>query len=191
MSPSLGDNGRRQPAAGAHEPGGGVAADEDKASIHSRPTTTGTVGNMATLPRSTRSLLVRTNFTDDDAWQQLAEDAVRTYEDFHADVLRVSDPAFDGADWTTVKAAVPADRHGAAVLFIADRTTLTAPEHPILVVDLIDNPTLVAEPFRCVPSQLSAVEANLNIQNMFWEEFADHTDQDGVFRGFPRRTTPP
>ena len=146
---------------------------------------------MATLSRSTGSLLVRTDFTDDDAWRQLAEQAVRTYEDFHADVLPVSDPAFEGADWTTVKASVPADRHGAAVLFIADRTTLITPEHPILVVDLIDNPTLVLEPFRCIPSQLSAVEANLNIQNMFWEEFADHTDQDGVFRGFPRRATPP
>jgi len=49
-----------------------------------------------------------------------------------------------------VKAAVPADRQEAAVLFVADSTTLTSPEHPALVVDLLHG----RPPFPCVPSEL-------------------------------------
>jgi hypothetical protein len=80
-----------------------------------------------------------------------------------------------------VKAAVPGDDPAAAVLFIADSTTLTAADHPILVVDLFDdgNP-----PFRCIPSELWSVDNNLNIANMDWEDFADTLDHSGIFRGF-------
>lgn len=49
----------------------------------------------------------------------------------------VSDPAFNGASWEAVKSAVPADDRYVAVLFIADSVTFTAPDHPILVVDLM------------------------------------------------------
>lgn len=79
-----------------------------------------------------------------------------------------------------MKAAVPADDHGAMVLFIADGTALTSPDHPILVVDLIGG----EPPFRCVPSMLWSVENNLNIANMDWGEFAREVDAGGVFRGF-------
>jgi hypothetical protein len=78
-----------------------------------------------------------------------------------------------------VKAACP-DDPDAAVLFIADSTTLTSPDHPILVVDLMEN----RAPFRCIPGELWSVENNLNIANMDWEEFADAAGEDGVFRGF-------
>jgi hypothetical protein len=51
----------------------------------------------------------------------------------------------------------------ASVLFIADGTTLTSPDHPILVVDLgISGKS----PFRCVAPELWGVENNLNISNM-------------------------
>jgi hypothetical protein len=63
---------------------------------------------------------------------------------------------------------VPFDSQEAAVLFIADSTTLTSPEHPALVVDLLTG----RPPFGCVPTQLWSVENNLNIANMDWEDFA-------------------
>jgi hypothetical protein len=145
------------------------------------------------LPERNCSLLVRTDFTNDDAWQQVAEKATGENEDgFRAYAEPVSDPAFDATSWETVKAAVPASSHGASVLFIADSSSLSSPDHPILVVDLSDTFLSVAEfpeivgrtPFRCIASELWSVDNNLNIANMDWEDFAGSVGEDGVFRGF-------
>ena len=46
------------------------------------------------------------------------------------------------------------------MLFIADRTTFASPDHPVLVVDLLDDGL---RPFRCIPPELRAAENNLNI----------------------------
>jgi hypothetical protein len=68
---------------------------------------------MPTLPMLDRSLLVRTDFSNDTQWQQLIDEAQRENEDgFHAYIEPVNDPAFDGASWEAVKAAVPADDDG-------------------------------------------------------------------------------
>jgi hypothetical protein len=145
------------------------------------------------LPKLSCSLLVRTDFSNDQAWQQLAGQATQeTEEGFRAYPEPVSDPAFDAAGWETVKAAVPASGDGASVLFIADSISLSSPDHPILVVDLEDTFVSVAEfqeiagrtPFRCILSELWAVENNLNISNMDWEDFSEAAGDDGVFRGF-------
>jgi hypothetical protein len=145
------------------------------------------------LPQRNCSLLVRTDFTSDHSWQQVADEATRQNEDgFRAYAEPVSDPAFAAAGWETVKAAVPTNSHGASVLFIADSLALSSTDHPILVVDLSDTFLSVAEfpeiagrtPFRCIPSELWSVDNNLNIANMDWEDFAGAADADGVFRGF-------
>jgi hypothetical protein len=52
------------------------------------------------------------------------------------------------------------------VTFIADSTTLTSPDHPVLVEDLLDYSG--RPPFRCIPSELWGVGSNLNIANMDW-----------------------
>ena len=50
-------------------------------------------------------LLVRTDFTSDDAWQQVSDEAQREHEDgFHAYL----EPVRDHARWDQVRAAVPA-----------------------------------------------------------------------------------
>ncbi len=136
---------------------------------------------MPMLPKSNSSLLVRTDFTSDDAWRQVSEEAQRENEDgFQAYLETVSDAAFDQASWEQVKAAVPAAGDGAAVLFVADAVTLTAAGHPVLVVDLRAG----RQPFRCLPSELWVVENNLNLANMDWADFAGAAGDDGVFRGF-------
>jgi hypothetical protein len=148
---------------------------------------------MPTLPERNCSLLVRTDFTSDDTWQQVTDEATRENDDgFRAYAEPVSDPAFDRASWETVKAAVPGNSHGASVLFIADSVSLSSPDHPILVVDLSDTFLSVAEfpeiagrsPFRCIPSELWSVDNNLNIANMSWEDFAGVAGEDGTFCGF-------
>ena len=138
---------------------------------------------MPELPKLDCSLLVRTDFTSDDAWREVCDQALRENEEgFRAYLEPVSDPAFDGARWAEVKAAVPANDDGASVLFIADSMTLTRADHPVLAVDLLDDDR---RPFRCVPAELWGVDNNLNISNMDWAEFADAVDESGVFRGFP------
>ncbi len=160
----------------------------------------GILPSMPTFPRGV-SLLVRTDFTDDNAWEQVRDEATREYADeygadelFSANVWPVSDPEWAGAAWDSVRAAAPADgEEGPSVLFIADSVTFASPEHPILVVDLQYKWVALAEfpevadrtPFRCIPSQLWGVENNLNISNMDWEDFAEAVDDDGVFRDFP------
>lgn len=137
---------------------------------------------MGVLPKLSGSDLVCTDFSDRTAWEQASSEAQREYADgFRAYLEPICDPAFDGLSWEAVKAAVPGDDDEGAVLFIADAAALASPEHPILVVDLLDD----RPPFRCIPSQLWSVENNLSIANMDWEEFADAVDDDGIFRGFP------
>jgi hypothetical protein len=149
---------------------------------------------MPTLP-DIGTLVVRTDFTDDHAWDQVRDEATREYgpDGFRAYVEPVSDPAWVGATWEEVKAAAPAGgNYGPSVLFIADSITFTSPEHPILVVDLQDKFLSVEEfpeiagrrPFRCIPSALLDVESNLNLANMDWEDFAGSAGDDGVYRGF-------
>lgn len=63
---------------------------------------------MLILPRTHCSLLVRTDFTSDDAWRAVCDEALREYEDgFRAYLEPVSDPAFGGAGWEAVRAAMP------------------------------------------------------------------------------------
>jgi hypothetical protein len=155
---------------------------------------------MPTLP-AMGSLLVRTDFADDAAWDQVRDEATREYgpDGFCACVEPVSDPRWAGATWEAVKAAAPVDDEtGPCVLFIADRITFASPQHPILVVDLDDKFLSVTEfpeianrtPFRCIPSALWDVENNLSIANLSWEDYADHLDDGDVYRGLelPPRT---
>ena len=142
---------------------------------------------MNTLPLG--SLLVRTWFRDDDAWQRLKA-AVETPSDegFLAYVSFVDDRRYEGMDAETLKAMTPQGTYGAIVSFIVDEVTLTSEGRPILVVRVL--PPQPGEesqehwPFRVVASELWSVENNLNLANMFWSEFAHSADPDGVFRGF-------
>nr|WP_145084553.1 hypothetical protein [Anatilimnocola aggregata] len=89
--------------------------------------------------------------------------------------------------------------------FVVDRRTLQDPEHPVLVVGFSppipkgkDLATIMKTPrpairdfppneiktYRVIPSELYAIENNLSIGNMDFDEFANAVDMDSVFRGF-------
>jgi hypothetical protein len=86
---------------------------------------------------------------------------------------------------------LPARLDSAHFFFVADRTAVGSPGHPILIV-----PVPYPEPeyadlneerrveFRVVVAKLWAVENNLSISNMDWTDFADNVGDDGVFCGF-------
>ena len=68
------------------------------------------------------------------------------------------------------------------VIFVVDRETITRSDHPVLVVDLYEQP---GRTFRVIPAAMWSVQNNLSLGNMDWEEFAEWTDPDGIFRRFP------
>lgn len=135
---------------------------------------------MASLPSSEDSLLVRTDFSDQDAWSDLVS-AVETEnsDGFRAYVEVVDDPAWAGAQWSSIRAAALATDDHAAVLFVVDQGAL-ANDYPIQVVDLSED---AEPPFRCIARELWSVDNNLNLANMDWDDFAGRSGDDGVFRG--------
>ena len=136
---------------------------------------------MRRLPNSDNSLLVRTDFADHDAWQRtLAAALAENSDGFRAYLQVVDEGAWDCAHWEEVRGAALAAREHAAFLFVVDRLALEV-EHPILVLDLSAESR---PPFRCLARELWSVDNNLNIANLDWEEFAENTDESGVFRGF-------
>jgi hypothetical protein len=125
------------------------------------------------------SLLVRTDFIDDDAWQTLVAEAGASYgpDQFSASFIPVSDPSFDGMSPADL-ARVPGS---ALVVFAVDATSMLRSAKTLLVVDRVEEPGRF---FRVVLSEAWGPENNLRLANMDFAEFADSADADGVFRGF-------
>lgn len=66
-----------------------------------------------------------------------------------------------------------------AAFFVADSITMTHPDHPVVVVDLVTQPGRV---FRAVPSQISTIDGNLDSGNLLWEELVADLDSEGIYR---------
>jgi hypothetical protein len=138
---------------------------------------------MAALPQpdDLTSLVLRTDFSDDTAWDLLQAAIDSASADRHA--TYVSDPTYAGV---AVQALVDTDAAASdddklTYLFLADAATMTDAEHPLLAVDLYTQP---GRTFRLPPRWYADVSANLTIANMDFAEFADATDESGMFRGF-------
>ncbi|MDR3081668.1 MAG: hypothetical protein LBV60_12210 [Streptomyces sp.] len=132
-------------------------------------------------PEDLTSLVLRTDFSDESAW-----DAVRAAVDAtaaHSPATYIGEPRF--AD---VKVRMLLDEEAAAdedhrifYLFLADATTMDDPARPLLAVDLGDEP---GRTFRVPAQWFHDVSANLSIANMDFAEFADAADESGTYRGF-------
>ena len=139
---------------------------------------------MKPLPDIEDTLLLRTDFSDDTAWTSLCDAVQKPNEDgFRAYVACVNDPAYDGLTVEQLIALKPkgceCGEHTFAL--VADRTTFSNSDRPVLVVDLYDEP---GRSFRVIPRELCGVENNLSLANMDFADFADNVSSDGVFRGF-------
>jgi hypothetical protein len=135
---------------------------------------------MPTIPATDDMPLIRTDFSDEPAWRELARAALaESGHGFRANLFIVDDRAFEGASAEQLSQSVGEGPHHAC-LFVADAIAIGHKEHPLLCVDLRS----ARQSFRVVPSELWGVENNLAIANMDFEEFAGAVDQDGVFRGF-------
>ncbi|GKQ33717.1 DUF6924 domain-containing protein [Streptomyces sp. A012304] len=128
-------------------------------------------------PRDLTSLVLRTDFADDAAWEALRA----AFDEDHATF--VSDPRF--AD-VGIAALMHEDNAAAedeklVHLFLADAAALADPRHHLLAVDLYDEP---GRTFRVPPDRFPDVSANLCLANLDFEDYADSVDETGTFRGF-------
>ncbi|HEX2130806.1 MAG TPA: hypothetical protein VHH15_04540 [Actinophytocola sp.] len=132
------------------------------------------------LPHAENPLLVRTDFTDDAAWAGLRAEVDDEY------LTYVADPAHRDLSPADLLSLLPPDSPH-PVLVVADATTFARDDHPLLVVDLDEEP---GRTFRAAPDAVRTVVGNLSIQNMGFEDFLDSVsedgDQDGVYRLHPR-----
>jgi hypothetical protein len=135
------------------------------------------------LPDTSSTPVVRTDFSDPATWERIREEIVsRTEDGFSANVEFVEDRAFEGLDEQAILDGArgpTASRH--PVVFVADTRTITDADHPLLVLDLSDQPD---QPFRATPRAVQSIENNLSIANMDYAEFRDAVDPHGIFRGF-------
>lgn len=138
---------------------------------------------MRLLPESEDMLVLRTDFSDDATWEAVCDEVSMPVGvmGFQANVRFVDDREYDGVPNAEVPGLFRAgSNHGYVI--IADRVTMTHPDHALLILDLLEDEA--GRQFRAVPSAIQSIENNLSIANMDFEDFATAVDADGVFRGF-------
>ena len=132
------------------------------------------------IPTSENALLIRTDFSDQSAWDKLLGAAREPDDIFMFNMEVVDDRANSGMTVEQVMAALPED-YPHSFMVVADNVAISQPGHPLLVVDLLEQR---GRQFRALASVISQIDSNLSIANMDFEEFADGVDATGVFRGF-------
>ena len=138
---------------------------------------------MKPLPDTKDPIVLRTDFTDDQAWSRLCTLITSPIgrDGFEAHVVFVDDASF--ANITPEALCVSTSgKQGHSFIVMADARTFSEPEQTLLVMDLWDEP---GRTFRALPTRIQAIENNLSIANMAFAEFAEAADADGIFRGFP------
>jgi len=139
---------------------------------------------MKPLPESTTAFVLRTSFVHPSAWASIRAsiEAPSPADGFLAYVQFVDDAAYEGISKDQV-VNLFRGRQGHTFVIVADETSMTVAEHPLLIVDLAREP---GREFRAIPSAIQSIENNLSIANMDFAEFAQAVDDDGVFRDFPQ-----
>jgi hypothetical protein len=132
------------------------------------------------IPDTQNALVLRTDFSDESVWELISTAIQEPVGDFQAYVEFLSDPAYSGLTPEQLMLLVPQESDH-TFLFIVDQLSIFHPEHPILVIDLLNEP---GRSFRVIPSEMWSVENNLSVANMDFHEFANSVDPDHIFRGF-------
>ncbi len=136
---------------------------------------------MKQLPDTAHAVVLRTDFSNADAWESIRSEIQQPVDGFLAHVEIIDDGDYAWVDKDQLLHLIPGSTEHTFIV-VADETAITNPEHPLLVVDLFNEP---GREFRAIPSEIQAIENNLSVGNMDFSEFADQVDGGGVFRGFP------
>ncbi|GAA0330508.1 hypothetical protein NE235_21315 [Actinoallomurus spadix] len=134
-------------------------------------------------------LVIRTDFTDDDAWNRVVEQLRMPWvDDEPVTPYLVSDPRYADASiervLKDVRTAMPGSSRPTAI-FITDSTTMRGPDHPLLAVSTEwdgepfeeDEEGFVTQ-FRLLPNAAIEISTNLGLANMDWEDFAGDDEDD-------------
>jgi len=137
---------------------------------------------MKRLPDTSAALVLRTDFSDESAWRSIraAFDMPSPGDGFLANLTCVEDRSFEGATVADLIAAAAAGQYR-AFMFVIDGVTIRDTDHPVLVIDLRDQP---GRTFRVIPSEMWSVENNLSLANMDFDDFAEAVDPAGIYRAF-------
>jgi hypothetical protein len=130
-------------------------------------------------------LLVRTDYSDDGAWQAALSAATAVYamDDFERMGARLQPVDSSGLSDLTPEGLVALAREGyIGQIAVADAQTMR--DQTVLFVDFNELNEQVGRTFRSIPSEVEPIVANLSLANMDFAEFADNTDPAGIFRGF-------
>ena len=136
---------------------------------------------MKKIPITENALIVRTDFSDQTAWETLVAALEEPEEPFMFNMEFLDDQENNGATVEQLMEALPED-YPHSFMVVADAVAISQPDHPLLVIDLFGER---GREFRALAGQVPAIENNLSIGNMGFEEFADLVDENGIFRGFP------
>jgi hypothetical protein len=136
---------------------------------------------MKRCPDTENAPVLRTDFSDQAAWDAIRKEVMQPVDGFYANVDFIDDPEFAGrAGDALLRSISRGMRH--SFIVVADKTSITNDEHLLLVIDLFGEK---GREFRAEPSRIQSIENNLSIANMDFSDFAESCDPDGVFRGFP------
>jgi hypothetical protein len=135
------------------------------------------------LPGGDGAVLVRTDLTDQAAWQELCA-AVRddAAEGLLAGLRIVDEPDYRGLSVQRLLTLVPEDA-GYPYIAVADRFSAGPVERPgdrTVLIAGVDGVQL-----RAAVAQLAAIDANLCSANMDLSDYAEAVGEDSVYRGFP------
>ena len=136
---------------------------------------------MKKIQATDNALALRTDFSDEIAWKSVQAALLEEDEFFGiaANLYFVEDSEYKNLTAEQLPSVLAEDSHR-TFAFIIDHAAMTQKDHPILVVDLNDEP---GRSFRVIPSQVVSVESNLSIANMDFSEFANSVGSDGIYRG--------
>jgi len=138
---------------------------------------------MKQIPQTENALVLRTDFSDQTTWEEICSsirEPVGIFR-FPANVEFLDDAEYTDIAKAQLLELIPRN-YNHTFIIVADRTTISRPDHLLLIVDLYDSS---GREFRTIPSHIQGIENNLSIANMDFDEFADSVDEDGIFRGFP------
>ena len=138
---------------------------------------------MKSIPQTKDAVVLRIDFSNQAAWEDLCaiiQKPVPPYG-FLAYVEFLDDIEYTNISKAQLLQLLPPN-YNHSFIIIADHTTSSHPDHPLLIIDLFDESK---REFRAIPIEIQSIENNLSIANMDFEDFADSVDDDGIFRGFP------
>jgi hypothetical protein len=124
--------------------------------------------------------VIRTDFSDDVAWQDAlarvsAEYGVNDGDSLSVDVAPVDDPRYRNLTPDQLAVLVPRDA-GWPMLVVADAQTMASPQRHMLLVNLDEDSQ--APTARATPAHIVEIAINLWMGNMDWEDYVGDPDHD-------------